>query len=242
VLVHGFTATPDEVRSLGDALAARGHPCRAVCLPGHDTTLDDLADVGRTEWVASVEDAVATMAAGGARVAVAGMSLGALLALHVAAARRVPVAGLVLCATPLFLADRRMALLPLLGWTPWARRRWAVLPKRHGRDILDPEACARSRAYAGAPLPAALEFLRLRRSVGRELRAVTQPTLILHGRRDRVAPVDNVARLARALGAAWIETAVFDRSAHVITEDAERAAVAARAADFLDRLDATPPA
>ena len=34
MLVHGFTATPDEVRSLGDALSAAGFHCHAVRLPG----------------------------------------------------------------------------------------------------------------------------------------------------------------------------------------------------------------
>jgi carboxylesterase len=242
VLVHGFTATPDEVRPLGDALAARGRPCRAVRLPGHDTTLDDLGRVKRADWIACVEQAIGAMGADGTRVAVAGVSLGALLALHAAAVRRVAVAGLVLCATPLLLADRRSAWLPSLARMPWLRRRWALMAKAHGRDIRDVAARARSRAYPAVPLSAAIEFLRLRRLVEGELGTVTQPALVLHGRFDRTAPVANVDRLVHALGSTWIESAIFEQSAHVLTEDSERDAVAARAAAFLDRLEATPPA
>ncbi len=43
LLVHGFTGAPDEMRPLGEALAAAGFPVRAVRLPGHGTSVDDLA-------------------------------------------------------------------------------------------------------------------------------------------------------------------------------------------------------
>jgi carboxylesterase len=70
---------------------------------------------------------------------------------------------------------------------------------------------------------------------------VTHPTLVLHGRHDRTAPVSNVEELRRRLRARPLEVEVFERSAHVLTEDAERDVVAARVVDFLSRHEAAPP-
>jgi len=238
VLVHGFTATPEEVRPLGDGLAARGFPCRAVRLPGHGTSIDDLARVGRAEWIATVERAVDVQASESGRVALAGVSLGALLAAEIAATHRAQVDALVLCAIPLAFADRRVPTLRWLAWLPGVRQRYAVLPKRTGgRDILDPEARARSHAYETMPLPALLELFRLRAVVRRHLHRITQPTLAMHGRHDHTAPVGNLELLRRRLRTPWLETQVFESSAHIITEDQERDAVAARAADFVGRVE-----
>src|SRR5256885_14246546 len=56
LLIHGFTATPDEMRPLGEALAARGFPVRAVRLAGHGTEVADLAGTRWTDWFASVAE------------------------------------------------------------------------------------------------------------------------------------------------------------------------------------------
>jgi carboxylesterase len=241
VLVHGFTATPDEVRPLGDALAAAGFPCRAVRLPGHGTQVADLATVGHRDWLAAVGQAVRRMAADGSPVALAGVSLGALLSLAVAGAGDPPVRALALLGTPLRFADERAALLRFVAWVPGAIGPTRVVRKRHGRDILDEAARARSSAYDAMPLAGVVELLRLRAIVKRLLHRVTHPTLVLHGRHDRTAPVANVELLRRRLPARPLEVTVFERSAHVLTEDAERDAVAARVVRFLSRCDAEAP-
>src|SRR5436309_331310 len=50
LLVHGFTGTPEEMRPLGEALAARGFPVHAVRLAGHGT---DVAELARTRSMAA---------------------------------------------------------------------------------------------------------------------------------------------------------------------------------------------
>lgn len=236
MLVHGFTATPDEVRPLGDALSLAGFACHAVRLPGHDTTVADLATVRGQAWLDTVEAAVRRMAGDVPEVVLAGVSLGALLSLAVAAAGRVPVRALVLLGTPLRFGDERAAMLRFVSWMPGVIGPARVVRKRHGRDILDEAARARSRAYDAMPLAAVVELLRLRARVKRTLHRVTLPTLVLHGRHDRTAPVANVDELRRRLRGRPLDVTVFERSAHVLTEDAEREAVAARVVEFLDGL------
>jgi carboxylesterase len=225
------------VRPLGDALAAAGFPVRAVRLAGHGTTPDDLAGTRWRDWLESAEDGLRALRATTPRAAVAGVSLGTLLALHLAARRPDEVAAVVCGATPLRLADRRTALLRSLRWLPAVRRRFAVLPKR-GRDISDAAARAASRSYDVMPLPAVLSLLELRSVVRRELPRVRQPVLVLHGRHDHAAPVSNVVLLRRRLGSRQVEEHVLERSWHVLTEDVEHDLVARLTIDFLTRVEA----
>lgn len=239
VLVHGFTATPNEVRPLGDALSAVGFRCHAVRLPGHATSVADLAMARQDQWLSTVETAVRRMAEKTSHVVLAGVSLGALLSLAVAGEGTVPVRALVLMGTPLRFADERTAWLRFVSWLPGVAGPDRVVRKRHGRDILDPDARARSQAYDLIPLPAVVELLRLRVRVKRLLHRVAQPTLAMHGRHDRTAPVTNVETLRRRMPSGGLETVIFEHSAHVLTEDAERDAVAMRIETFLARVEST---
>jgi carboxylesterase len=241
LLVHGFTGAPDEMRPLGEALAAAGFPVRAVRLPGHGTTVDDLARTRWPDWAAAVADGAAVLAREVPCVAVAGMSMGALLALHLAATRPEAVTALVLLGTALAVRDWRLRLVPLLARVPWLARRYALLPKTDRRDIADATARTASFTYEAVPLAAAVELVRLQRVVRRELRRVVQPALVLHGRHDHTVAVAQAARLARRLGSAWVEVHVLERSWHVITLDVERAEVGRLAVDFLARVAGRTP-
>jgi carboxylesterase len=224
------------MRPLGDALAARGFPVRAPCLAGHGTSVADLATTTAADWLASADAGLAGLRAEVPRVAVVGLSMGGLLAALVAAARPADVAALVLCAPALRLADWRPRLLPWLVRVPGVRRRLELLPKRGGRDLADPAARARSVAYDAIPVASVVELLRLQRRVRRTLPAVRQPALLLHGRLDATVPVASQATLRRALGSRDVEHHVLERSAHVVTEDVERATVARLVVDFVERV------
>ena len=243
LLVHGFTATPDEMRPLGEALAARGFPVRAVRLAGHGTEVADLAGTRWTDWFASVTEGADRLRQDVPALAVAGMSLGALLALHLAATRPAEVSALVLCGTPLELGGAGVRWLPLLARIPCIARRWATIPKPGGPDIADPAVRAASRSYRAMPLGAVLELLRLQAVVRGEVGRVTQPALLLHGRYDHSVPLANLERVRRSLGSRLIESHVLERSWHVVTLDYDRDKVARLAADFLGRVEAgaTPP-
>src|SRR5829696_1309179 len=90
------------MRYLGAHLARAGVAVHAPMLPGHGTTLDDLARTTRRDWLAAVERAVDAMRARCRRVAVIGQSLGGLLALHLAS-RRSDLAAIGSLAAPLWL-------------------------------------------------------------------------------------------------------------------------------------------
>jgi carboxylesterase len=226
------------MRPLGEALARRGFGIRGVRLAGHATEVADLAATRWMDWAASAADGLTQAIRDTPRVAVVGMSMGALLAIHLAATRPDDVAALVLCSTPLRLDDPRVRLLPWISRLPWFARRYATIPKDRGPDIADPVAREASRSYRAMPLTAILELLALQVTVRAELPRVTQPTLLLHGRHDHSVSLGNLDELQRGLGSRQIETHVLERSWHVITVDYDRDEVAERTATFLERVDA----
>jgi carboxylesterase len=225
------------VRSLAEGLATAGFPVRAVRLAGHGTNVADLARTGWPDWLASASSGLDVLRASVPRVAIAGVSMGGLLAIRLAATRPQDDATLVLCAPALRLADWKPRVLPFVRFVPGLSGRLAVMPKRGGRDIADPTARAASHAYDAMPLPAVLSLLDLQRVVRRDVRQVTQPALLVHGRLDHVVPVTSQTWLRDALGSRWIETHVLERSAHVVTEDGERDTVTRLAVDFLERVE-----
>lgn len=225
------------MRPLADALAARGFAVRAPRLAGHDTTLAELARCRWTDWLASAEDALRLLAADVERVAVGGMSMGALLAFRLAVTHPGTVAAVVSMAAPLDLGGRASPWLPWLERLPAATLRRAMIPKRNGRDISDPEARARSRAYPKMPLPAILQLMALQRAAVADLPRVTQPTLVLHGRHDHTAPFANMGLLQTLVGSERVEAHVLERSWHVVTEDVEQELVAQLVGEFLERVE-----
>jgi carboxylesterase len=225
------------VRPLAEGLATAGFPVRAVRLAGHGTNVADLARTAWADWLASASTGLDVLRASVPRVAVAGVSMGGLLAIRLAATRPQDVAALILCAPALRLADWKPRLLPFVRFVPGLSGRLAVMPKRGGRDIADPAARAASKAYDAMPLPAVLSLLDLQRVARHDVPKVTRPALLIHGRLDRVVPFTSQARLRQALGSTWIETHVLERSAHVVTEDGERDTVIRLAVDFLDRVE-----
>lgn len=236
VLVHGLTATPEEMRPLAERLAAGGFPIRLVRLAGHGSSPADLGRTRWSDWLASVDESLRAQQATTPRVALVGFSMGGLLAVRLAAERSTEIAALVLCAAALRLRTPGLRLLPWLCRIPGVRRRLPLLPKG-GRDIADAAARATSRAYDRIPVQALLDLLELQRQAARSLGRVRQPTLLLHGRLDRTVPLSCHERLRRELGSPWVEAHVLERSAHVLPEDHDRDQLGRLVADFLDRVE-----
>lgn len=226
------------MRPLGDALAARGFPVRGPRLAGHGTDVADLAGTRWTDWYASVDRELASFARDVQRIAIVGLSMGGLLALHLAAQEPARVTGLALLATPILIADARARFLPTVARVPplwrWLDRRVGPLPKPHGPDITDATVRAASPSYRATPLAAVLELMRLQAVVRAELPGIAQPVLLLHGRQDRSVPLVNFEMLRSDLGRHVVGAHVLERSGHVITVDVERDEVARLVADFLE--------
>jgi len=85
ILIHGLSDTAFAMRDLANSLSRLCFESRVLLLPGHGTRPADLMVVDHKDWLAHVEAAVAQARRESERVVLAGFSLGAALALAVAA-------------------------------------------------------------------------------------------------------------------------------------------------------------
>lgn len=207
--LHGLTGTPWEVRSLGEALGRLGLRARGPVLPGHGHTPAALARVSFHDWLDATRDEVERLRRAHSRVAVAGLSMGGLLSLALAAEGRVDA--VVAVATPVRFAPPLPQILPL------AKRLRPFLPKSAGSDIRDPEARARHPGYRVMPLESVHQLVRLQRRVREGIARVRVPAFLAHGVHDRTAAPRDARWLHRRLRGSrllWCE-----QSAHVVPVD-----------------------
>ena len=58
LLIHGFTASPTELRPVGTYLHERGFTVLGARLTGHGTRLNDLRATARSDWEVSAHSAL----------------------------------------------------------------------------------------------------------------------------------------------------------------------------------------
>jgi carboxylesterase len=234
--LHGFAGTPREVSVVTDMAARLGLTARAPRLPGHTADVRDLMNVGWRDWVEAASAAFRELAdPPDGRVVVSGLSLGALLATHLAATYPERVAGLVVLANAGWLhwSSPKLPLWLCEKFKPFGNRFY--IPK-NGADIRDPKARAAHLTYDLNPMRSAVEVLRASRIVRAELSNVSCPTLVIHGRLDRVCPASNAHRFAERLGTFDVEVRVMPRSGHIVSADVDRSEVAIEIEGFLRRV------
>jgi len=240
--LHGLTSTPYQMRPVGEAFAEAGYHVLAPRAQGHGTRPEDFQHTRWSDWLASYRRAFHRLAAQHERVAIVGLSMGALSALMLAHEQGERVAAVVAMSTPLELEWKAQALFRAVQRLPFAD----TLPfwsKAEGPDISDPAMAAAAPGYRAVPLPAAASMLDGQRAVLDCVERLAVPVLVQHGRHDHIAPVRNAHRLMRLLHTPHRRLEVYPRSWHIITLDVEHEAVIADALDFVrPLLDETPDA
>ena len=237
LLTHGFTATPQEMRRLGEHLAGQGYTVLGVRLFGHATHLEDMARSHWRDWLASIEDGFHLLTSQCTRVVVAGLSMGGALSLLLAT--RFPVAGVVALSTLLYLPlDPRLKLL-----RPILRPLSLVLPyiPKGPPDWVDPQAAGERVAYTAYPLRAVLQLEGLLSELQNKLPEIHVPVLLMHSKNDHFIPPDHMQAIYEQLGTTDKAMTWVENSGHIISCDADRQAVFAATSEFIRRVTGQPP-
>src|SRR5436309_15413770 len=87
LVLHGLTSSLASVTPVADRLARHGIPTVVPWLRGHGTRPEDLVGVTWREWYADAAAALDGLLGQCAEAAVVGLSMGALVALHLALER-----------------------------------------------------------------------------------------------------------------------------------------------------------
>ena len=94
LVVHGFTGCTQSMRPLGEGLAAAGFTVIGPRLPGHGTSVEDLAARTWQEWTSEAERAFEGLLDRCDKVFVTGLSMGGGITLYLGEKHEDKVAGL----------------------------------------------------------------------------------------------------------------------------------------------------
>jgi carboxylesterase len=229
LVVHGFTGNPSSMRGVAEKLADAGLTVELPLLPGHGTALEDLVPMRWSDWSAAVEAAYTTLAAGCARVAVVGLSMGGALTCWLAE-RHPEICGIVLVNPFVEPPDDsfRDAVQQLLD-------SGTEIAPSIGSDIARPDAD--EITYDGTPLAAALSLFEATEGIASALGEIRCPVLLLTSRQDHVVPASNGDRVESSVGGPC-ERVWLERSYHVATLDYDRDEVEERAVSFVTAVTA----
>ncbi len=248
LLIHGLTGTPVEMRYVGKGLHKAGYTVYGMQLPGHCGNEADLSATCWKDWYGAVERALEALRARVQTVVVGGLSMGAVMALHLAARQPDKISGMLLYGTTLWYD----------GWTiPWYSFLWKPLihtpigrnytfmekfpygikderlRKRVVQNMLSGNSA--DAGLAGMPACGVRQLWKLVAEVKKELPTITAPALILHAREDDMSSVRNAYYVAKRL-AGPVDVGLLDDCYHMITVDRQRDEVVSRSVEFLRRI------
>jgi len=235
LLIHGFTASPFEMRYIGTKLNEAGYTVMAPRLPGHGTSVADLDRTGWVDWYREVASSFRSLAAAYPKVFIVGMSAGGTLALYLLS-EGVNAAGSAVLSVPIrFHSPLIRKSFALLSLVPGLR----LLPaarKKSGPDIRDREMKARLVTYTHGPVRAGLQFIRFMGITQKRLGRVTAPLVVMQSRNDHVIPADNPEIIINGVSSANKRLVWFTQSYHILTWDVEKDEVARTIIEFFDSL------
>lgn len=244
LLIHGLSGSPFEFMYLARRLHKAGFTVRIPLLPGHGESVGALSTKKWQGWYAEVSAHFDDLGSKYKSVSVAGLCMGAVLSLYLAAEKGDRVKSLSLMATTLFFDGWSLPwykfLMPLATHTPlrhlmsFSEREPYGIKNERLREYISSGMKNDSSgiAYPKMPMSSIREMQKLIAATKARLHEIRIPTIILHAEEDDVASPKNADYLERHLGAANIRRVTLHDSYHLITVDNERATVADETASF----------
>lgn len=235
--LHGLTASPAEVRWLGEHLSDLGFTTYGPRLAGHGADYRHLAYLSWQDWYLSALDGYHLLRERCKQVYVLGLSMGGLLALLLAAQE--PVEGIVVMGTPVesTTSDR-------LWMAKWMKH---IRTHIHLPDESDfPQRLKAEQQRRGEPPLGrvrydtwsfrAIEALNdLMQTVDANLTNVTAPALLIYSKADQTVPISNQPYIHRRLCSTVIRSITLEKSGHILTQDMEYLDVLRHAGEFIQQ-------
>lgn len=198
VLVHGFLASPAEVRPFGEKLQALGYPVIGVRLKGHGTSPWDLRERSWHDWLESVRQGYAVMSAFARRICLIGFSTGGALSLRLAADCPERLVGVAAISVPMKFRDRNMIFVPLVHGVNelvrWVSSLEGVMPFRP-RDSEHPHI-----NYRNVPIRGLYELRQMVDELEERLPDVQCPVTLIQGSDDPVVEPKSAELIHMRLG------------------------------------------
>lgn len=210
VMVHGFLASPAELRQVAEHFAGRGYPVLGVRLKGHGTSPWDLRERSREDWLESIRRGYEIMRAFVPRIAVVGFSTGGALSLILAAERPAGLAGVAAAAVPVKFRNTRLIFAPLVHT---ANRLLKWVSSEEGPFPFRPNDSEHPHInYRHMPVRGLYELMRVVDALHEALPAVQCPVTLLQATEDDVIDPKSAQIVHKKLGST-------NKTLHMLSSD-----------------------
>lgn len=210
LMLHGFTATPHEVRKISSNLNRAGFSVAGPMIPGHGDNPGVLNKTRWQDWYEGVEANCQDLLKNYQKVYVGGESMGGLLALLLAA-RNPGVAGALTYAPALQIPMSRMQALQLRIFAPFI----LGMPKK---DLAENQTW---QGYKINPLKSVIQLRALQKVVRKELANIHQPVLVLQGKKDDTIDLRSADLVIAGVSSSIKELHWMPESGHCVLLDKE---------------------
>lgn len=235
LLLHGFCGSAAQMRYLAEGLHRLGYTVSAPLLPGHGATAADMRRSCFRDWLDCARCAYAALRQECSFVAVAGHSMGGLLALLLA--EQFPVDAVITLAAPMHLTGIRGLLAPFSPAValliPYLK---FPLQRKYPKDFLHEHHIS----CETLPVARVNDLYVLMRRAHRNLFAVTAPIMVIQSADDTTASASSPRIILSGVSSGIRRRIRLTHSAHLISLGPERQLVLDSMSDFLKECAAEP--
>lgn len=257
LLIHGITGTPSEMNFLGRRLNKAGFTVMCNTLPGHCGSLGELKKVTWGEIADFCIRDLARLKEKCAQVFVGGLSMGALMAVHLAYKSPQDVRGIIALAPTLFYdgwaLSKGKVLLNLAFRVPLLRNNINIREstpyglkdeylrrhfERFYKDAKSNEPDDKVVMFGSPffPLACLYQHQLFVKVVKKEIPSVKTPILLLHAKEDDMASHKNSLYVLNNIASEDKALILLEDSYHMITIDQEKEKVAQESIKFINKL------
>lgn len=177
LLIHGFAASSDEMKTLGEYLSKKGYDSFAVQLAGHGTTPEEFKETSWQDWYETAQRGLEVVRSWNPdKIFIAGISMGGLLSILLASEEN-ELDGLILIGPALKVPGALPKLLPILKYFI----KWRDVDVEAAQLVYD----VKRFKYEREPVSAYQELFNLQKEVRKKLKEVNIPTIVLQGIEDK---------------------------------------------------------
>ncbi len=244
LLFHGLTGSPFELQKYAKFLYKNGFDVYAQCLPGHGDNFEEIYTISYKDWLNHAYSQFKKLKSEYEDVFVAGLCLGAVLAIAVAIKFPNEVKGIISLSTTLYLDGWRLPWFMFL--MPFALstmiRFYYSYPEcePHGIKNEKTRNAVKKLLEKGDvgmndfPMTGIYELLKLSKYVRKNLKSVITPILLIHSKDDDLTSVKSSQTVYKKISSRDKEMIILYDSYHMVLYDNEKEFVFNKTLEFIE--------
>ncbi len=226
LLIHGFTASPIDMKPLGERFRDWGYTVSAPLLAGHGRTPEEMRDTTWKDWLGEADNALVQMMKTCKRIIAVGHSMGGLIVLALAAQHKID--GLVSINAPIHYRD------PEFHQAYYLLDKQEYLDKPHkSSEIKITKEGLPHFSYLKVPVKCFVSLNKAITSVQTELSKIKCPALIIQCLEDQTIHPSSGGFIEEKLGCQCKEVIYWENEDHYLPLSLARNELAQKIKHFI---------